>query len=217
MTHLVASGHDLRECSKVAGTKRPTDLNRSVAVAVDELAARGRAQGAAAPSRPPGCAPPAGAGPGWSASTPFGIGFSQTPPRRERIGQRPAGQRPARPRPAGVGPGKGLRANAVLAEAEDLCRPSYADGLGRDSLLAGVSFRMHLVGYFKALDSPRAIAWRWIRPRWRPTPPCRRGDPPDREEEGQQDAPGPQGRDVGGLAAGPSGTWCRRPTPSTFP
>jgi transposase len=56
--------------------------------------------------------------------------------------------------------------NAVLAEAgfdphvEDLCRPFYADGVGRDSIPPGVYFRMLLVGYFEALDSQRAIAWR---------------------------------------------------------
>jgi transposase len=56
--------------------------------------------------------------------------------------------------------------NALLAEAqfdayvEDLCRASYADGAGRESLPPGVYFRMLFVGYFEALDSQRAIAWR---------------------------------------------------------
>jgi transposase len=56
--------------------------------------------------------------------------------------------------------------NQLLAEAgfdahaEDLCRPYYADGRGRDSIPPGVYFRMLLVGYFEALDSQRAIAWR---------------------------------------------------------
>jgi transposase len=56
--------------------------------------------------------------------------------------------------------------NALLAEAgfdayvEDLCQPHYADGIGRDSIPPGIYFRMLLVGYFEALDSQRAIAWR---------------------------------------------------------
>src|SRR5215468_9015622 len=56
--------------------------------------------------------------------------------------------------------------NGLLAEAgfdryvEDLCRPHYADGQGRDSIPPGVYFRMLFVGYFEALDSQRAIAWR---------------------------------------------------------
>jgi len=56
--------------------------------------------------------------------------------------------------------------NVLLAEAdfdrfvEDLCRPYYTDGKGRDSIPPGVYFRMLFVGYFEALDSQRAIAWR---------------------------------------------------------
>jgi transposase len=56
--------------------------------------------------------------------------------------------------------------NALLAESdfdryvEGLCRPYYADGQGRDSIPPGVYFRMLFVGYFEALDSQRAIAWR---------------------------------------------------------
>jgi transposase len=56
--------------------------------------------------------------------------------------------------------------NALLAEAgfdphvEGLCRPFYAEGVGRDSIPPGTYFRMLLVGYFEALDSQRAIAWR---------------------------------------------------------
>src|SRR4029450_2466903 len=56
--------------------------------------------------------------------------------------------------------------NRLLAEAgfdahaEDLCRPHYADGAGRESIPPGVYFRMLLVGYFEGLDSQRAIAWR---------------------------------------------------------
>jgi transposase len=58
------------------------------------------------------------------------------------------------------------RLNLLLAEAdfdqhvEDLCQAHYADGVGRPSLPPGVYFRMLLVGYFEALDSQRAIAWR---------------------------------------------------------
>src|SRR3954451_24063105 len=58
------------------------------------------------------------------------------------------------------------RLNLLLAEAgfdryvEDLCRPHYADGAGRESVPPGVYFRMLFVGYFEGLDSQRAIAWR---------------------------------------------------------
>jgi transposase len=56
--------------------------------------------------------------------------------------------------------------NALLAEAlfdpyvEDLCRDYYAEDAGRQSLPPGLYFRMLFVGYFEALDSQRAIAWR---------------------------------------------------------
>jgi transposase len=56
--------------------------------------------------------------------------------------------------------------NGLLAEAgfdrfaEDLCRPYYANGQGRDSIPPGVYFRMLFVGYFEGLDSQRGIAWR---------------------------------------------------------
>jgi transposase len=56
--------------------------------------------------------------------------------------------------------------NQLLAESdfdrhvEDLCQPHYAASVGRPSLPPGVYFRMLLVGYFEALDSQRAIAWR---------------------------------------------------------
>jgi hypothetical protein len=58
------------------------------------------------------------------------------------------------------------RLNDILQEAgfdpfvEDLCRPSYADGIGRPSIPPGIYFRMLFVGYFEGLDSQRAIAWR---------------------------------------------------------
>ena len=56
--------------------------------------------------------------------------------------------------------------NRVLAEAEfdswveNLCRPYYAEEVGRPSIPPGVYFRMLLVGYFEGLDSQRGIAWR---------------------------------------------------------
>lgn len=56
--------------------------------------------------------------------------------------------------------------NTLLAEAEfdrfveDLCRPHYADGVGRPGLPPGVYFRMLLVGYFEGIASQRGIAWR---------------------------------------------------------
>ena len=56
--------------------------------------------------------------------------------------------------------------NRLLAEAdfdrhvEGLCQEYYADGVGRESIPPGVYFRMLFVGYFEALDSQRAIAWR---------------------------------------------------------
>ena len=58
------------------------------------------------------------------------------------------------------------RLNRLLAEAgfdeyvEDLCRPYYAERLGRPGIPPGVYFRMLLVGYFEGLDSQRGIAWR---------------------------------------------------------
>jgi len=58
------------------------------------------------------------------------------------------------------------RLNELLAEAdfdrfvEDLCRPYYADEVGRPSLPPGTYFRMLFVGYFEGIDSQRGIAWR---------------------------------------------------------
>ncbi len=43
---------------------------------------------------------------------------------------------------------------------EGLCRPFYADVMGRPSLAPGVYFRLLLVGYFEGIDSERGIAWR---------------------------------------------------------
>src|SRR5262245_24190436 len=56
--------------------------------------------------------------------------------------------------------------NQLLEEAgfdpfvEDLCRPYYADGVGRPGIPPGVYFRMLFIGYFEGLDSQRGIAWR---------------------------------------------------------
>jgi hypothetical protein len=56
--------------------------------------------------------------------------------------------------------------NRLLAEAqfdeyaEELCRPYYAEGVGRPGIPPGVYFRMLFAGYFEGLDSQRAIAWR---------------------------------------------------------
>jgi transposase len=58
------------------------------------------------------------------------------------------------------------RLNSLLAEAEfdrfveDLCRPHYADDVGRPSVPPGTYFRMLFVGYFEGIDSQRGIAWR---------------------------------------------------------
>ena len=58
------------------------------------------------------------------------------------------------------------RLNELLAEAdfdrfvEDLCRPHYAEQIGRPSLPPGTYFRMLFVGYFEGIDSQRGIAWR---------------------------------------------------------
>ena len=43
---------------------------------------------------------------------------------------------------------------------EDLCRPFYADRLGRPSIPPGIFFRMILVGYFEGIGTQRGIAWR---------------------------------------------------------
>jgi transposase len=56
--------------------------------------------------------------------------------------------------------------NTLLDEAgfdpfvEDLCRPHYADGVGRPSIPPGTYFRMLFVGYFEGIDSQRGSAWR---------------------------------------------------------
>ncbi len=56
--------------------------------------------------------------------------------------------------------------NRVLAEAEfdefveELCKPYYADGIGRPGIPPGIYFRMIFVGYFEGIDAQRGIAWR---------------------------------------------------------
>jgi hypothetical protein len=65
-------------------------------------------------------------------------------------------------------PGHALydRLNSLLAAAEfdrfveDLCRPHYADEVGRPSVPPGTYFRMLFVGYFEGIGSQRGIAWR---------------------------------------------------------
>src|SRR5215831_2290318 len=58
------------------------------------------------------------------------------------------------------------RLNQLLAEAgfdkwiENLCRPYYAETMGRPSIPPGVYFRMILMGYFEGIASQRGIAWR---------------------------------------------------------
>ena len=58
------------------------------------------------------------------------------------------------------------RLSGLLGEAgfddfvEDLCRPFYADKIGRPGLPPGVYFRLLLVGYFEGVDSERGLAWR---------------------------------------------------------
>lgn len=46
------------------------------------------------------------------------------------------------------------------AFCEALCRPHYAEGLGRPGLPPGVYFRLLLLGYFERIPSERQIAWR---------------------------------------------------------
>ena len=58
------------------------------------------------------------------------------------------------------------RLNRLLDECgfdefvEDLCRPFYAESLGRPGLAPGMYFRLLLIGYFEGLGSERGIAWR---------------------------------------------------------
>jgi hypothetical protein len=56
--------------------------------------------------------------------------------------------------------------NRILQDAgfdpfvEDLCRPYFADGIGRPGIPPGIYFRMLFVGYFEGFASQRGIAWR---------------------------------------------------------
>ena len=43
---------------------------------------------------------------------------------------------------------------------EEICRPFYAEKMGRPRIPPGVYFRMRMVGYFEKLDSEWQIAWR---------------------------------------------------------
>jgi transposase len=46
------------------------------------------------------------------------------------------------------------------AFAEATCKPYYASKMGAPSIPPGRYFRMHMVGYFKGIDSERGIEWR---------------------------------------------------------
>src|SRR5438270_11871747 len=87
------------------------------------------------------------------------------------MGRRPTEQQPELWVPTGdlpQSPGHVFydKLNQLLTETgfdrfvEELCRPYYADGTGRESIPPGIYVRMLLVGYFEGLDSQRAIAWR---------------------------------------------------------
>lgn len=58
------------------------------------------------------------------------------------------------------------RLNRLLDEyrfddfVEGLCKPFYAETLGRRGLAPGMYFRLLMVGYFEGIDSERGIAWR---------------------------------------------------------
>jgi transposase len=58
------------------------------------------------------------------------------------------------------------RLNRLLDEyqfddfVERLCKPFYAETLGRPGLAPGMYFRLLMVGYFEGIDSERGIAWR---------------------------------------------------------
>ena len=45
---------------------------------------------------------------------------------------------------------------------EEQCAKFYSDRVGRPSLAPGHYFRMLPLGYFKGVDSERAIAWREV-------------------------------------------------------
>src|ERR1700751_1812759 len=68
--------------------------------------------------------------------------------------------------PYSAGPPFFLGLNRLLDECqfddfvEQLCKPFYAEALGRRGLAPGIYFRLLMVGYFEGIDSERAIAWR---------------------------------------------------------
>ena len=53
-----------------------------------------------------------------------------------------------------------LDAHGFDDAVEEICRPFYADKVGRPSMAPGVYFRCLLIGYFEGIDSERGIAWR---------------------------------------------------------
>jgi transposase len=46
------------------------------------------------------------------------------------------------------------------AFVERVCKPFYAETLGRPGLAPGIYFRLLMVGYFEGIDSERGMAWR---------------------------------------------------------
>jgi transposase len=58
------------------------------------------------------------------------------------------------------------RLNRLLDECqfdalvESVCKPFYAQTLGRPGLAPGIYFRLLMVGYFEGIDSERGMAWR---------------------------------------------------------
>ena len=58
------------------------------------------------------------------------------------------------------------RLNRLLDECqfdafvERVCKPFYAETLGRPGLAPGIYFRLLMVGYFEGIDSERGMAWR---------------------------------------------------------
>ena len=53
-----------------------------------------------------------------------------------------------------------LRKSGFDEFAEETCRESYAERMGRPGLPPGVYFRMLMVGYLEGIGSERGIAWR---------------------------------------------------------
>lgn len=53
-----------------------------------------------------------------------------------------------------------FREHGFDAFCEELCRPHYAEVMGRPGLAPGSYFRLLLLGYFERIPSERQIAWR---------------------------------------------------------